>query len=64
MSINLKIYEMTLSKIRCTNCATKIKSGLGPLKGMKDVKVNLLEEKIIVTFDPTELYQTLFIEEI
>lgn len=53
MSNDIKIYEITLSKIRCTNCAMKIKNGLGPLKGMIDVKVNVLAEKVIITFDPT-----------
>lgn len=50
-SNNLSVYELTVSKIRCTNCAKKIKTCLGPLIGMKDVQVNVLAEKAIVTFD-------------
>jgi copper chaperone CopZ len=50
-SENLKVYDLTVSKIRCTNCSKKIKSELGPIPGMKDVKVNVLAEKVIVTFD-------------
>ena len=46
-----KIYELTVSRIRCTNCANKIKLALGPLGGMKEIKVNVLAEKVIVTFD-------------
>jgi copper chaperone CopZ len=38
----LKIYELTVSKIRCTNCAKQIKNALTPMKGLKDVKVNIL----------------------
>ena len=62
MSTNLKIYEMSVSKIRCTNCSKKIKNGLGPLKGMKDVKVDVLAEKIIITFDNTILYNKYFMK--
>lgn len=56
MSENIRIYELTVSKIRCTNCAGKIKAGLQPLQGMKDVKVNVLAEKVIITFDSNLLY--------
>ena len=53
---DIKIYELTVSRIRCTNCAKKIKNGLSPLVGMKDVKVNVLAEKVIVTFNQSKMY--------
>ena len=46
-----KVYSIQVSGIRCTNCAAKIKKGLG--NGLDDsdakVSVNIIQEKVSLT---------------
>ena len=55
-----KVYSIQVSGIRCTNCAGKIKKGLG--EGLNDpdakISVNIIQEKVsLTTFKDTALQQ-------
>ena len=55
-----KVYSIQVSGIRCTNCAGKIKKGLGKGLGDSDAKVsvNIIQEKVSLTaFKENSLHQ-------
>lgn len=70
VSTVFKIYELTVSKISCTNCAHKIRNSLSPLNGskkikkyfigVKNVKVNVLAEKVMISFNPELMLKKIY----
>lgn len=42
MTLDSKVFELSIGGIRCTNCAKKIKDNLLSINKIHDVKVNVM----------------------
>ncbi|CAD8173001.1 unnamed protein product [Paramecium pentaurelia] len=51
MESNIVVYDLTVSKIWCTMCANKIKSSFEGQPGIQYVQVNVMAERVIISFD-------------
>ncbi len=54
-SKNLRFAIVNVSGMRCKGCVDSIESTVKPLKGVKYVKANLIQNKVSIKFDPNEV---------
>lgn len=60
-----KVAEVTYSvNLHCENCQKKVEAALPYIKGVKDMKVNLNEQKIWLQYDPTKTSKTVLAAEL
>jgi copper chaperone CopZ len=53
--INLREETITVEGMHCKSCKNSIESKINSLKGIKNIKVNLAENKTFVKFNPNEI---------
>ncbi|CAD8121000.1 unnamed protein product [Paramecium sonneborni] len=51
MQSDIVVYDLTVSKIWCTMCSNKIKSSFEGQKGILYVQVNVMAERVIISFN-------------
>jgi len=52
----LETIEIATEGEDCDECVRKLRPGLKNIPGVKDVKVDLPDERVIVTFDPRKTH--------
>lgn len=54
MVSNLKVIKIKVEGIDCQECAAPIEKKLRNIRGIKDVKVNFIAERVTITYDEKE----------
>lgn len=51
----MKTIELKIDGLCCTDCAAKVEKVLKAAKGVRDLKILMVAERAIVTYDETEI---------